>query len=147
MASAVLVALHSLQNDSIYVEYQRALLRVFNDIWPIMPDRITQLNALFQEEISRYFQMEVPEIFVSITKVSISPDLHEARVWVSFLNKRSSQLEELRHHLPGLRRSLGERLRLKRIPRIELLLDTSLEYAEHISEIIQKIEQSDQQES
>ncbi len=105
-----------------------------------MPDRITQLNALLQQEISQYFHDTAPEVFVTVTRVSISPDLHEARVWVSFLNKRASQLAELKSHLHDLHRTLGDRLRLKRIPKIELLLDTGGEYAEHISELLQDID-------
>lgn len=101
-----------------------------------MPDRITQLNALFQQEISLFFKHESPEIFFTVTHVRISPDLRKARVWVSFLDKRLSSLEALTHELGELGNYLGKRLRLKRIPHIELILDTGIEYAEHISEVL-----------
>jgi len=106
-----------------------------------MADRITQLNSLLQTEISQFFLLEAPEVFVSVTRVRVSPDLREARVWVSFLNKRGSQLEELKSHLRELHRTLGQRLRLKYIPKVELILDTGIEYAEHIAELLE----SDQQ--
>lgn len=103
-----------------------------------MTDRTTQLNALFKEEIARFFSEEVPEIFVTVTRVQTSPDLHRARVWVSFLNNRGSSIEQLSKHLHDLGSILGKRLRLKRTPHIELVLDTGMEYAEHISELLQK---------
>lgn len=105
-----------------------------------MPDRITQINALLQQEISLFFQEAVPHIFVSVTRVQTSPNLHDSRVWVSFLDKRGSQMEELKSYLRELHKTLGKRLRLKRIPRIELVLDTGIEYAEHISELLQENE-------
>lgn len=103
-----------------------------------MTDRTTQLNALFKEEIARFFGEEVPEVFVTVTRVQTSPDLHAARVWVSFLNNRGSGLEELSKHLHDLGHTLGKRLRLKRTPHIQLMLDTGMEYSEHISEILQE---------
>ncbi len=103
-----------------------------------MPDRVTKLNSLLQEEISLFYQREAPEVFFTITRVNTSPDMHEARVWVSFIDKRQSSLEILTHHLGPLGKHLGKRLRLRRIPHIQLTLDTGMEYAEHISEVLQR---------
>ena len=102
-----------------------------------MSDRVTKLNSLLQEEISLYYQRETPEIFFTVTRVNISPDLHEARVWVSFIDKRQSSLDVLNRHLGPLGKYLGKRLRLRRIPHILLIIDSGMEYAEHISEVLQ----------
>lgn len=105
-----------------------------------MPDRVTQLNALLLEEISLFYQHEMPELFFTVTRVNVSPDLREARVWVSFIDKRQSSLEILAKHLGTLGRYLGKRLRLRRVPHIHLILDTGMEYAEHVSAILQSTE-------
>ncbi len=104
-----------------------------------MSDRLTKLNSLLQQEISTFFLNELPHVFVTITRVEVSPDLHQAIVWVSFLDKQGSQLQELRSHLKELRRRLGQRLRLKNVPNLQLQLDRGIEYSEHISEVIQTI--------
>lgn len=104
-----------------------------------MPDRITQLNSLLQQEISLFFHDELPHIFVTVTRVQTAPDLHDAIVWVSFIDKKASQQNELKSKLSDLRRALGKRLRLKNIPRIELRIDSGSEYAEEISEILDEI--------
>ncbi len=103
-----------------------------------MPDRITQLNALLQTEISRFFLEEAPEVFVTVTRVQTSPDLREAIIWLSFLTNRGSNMEQLKSTVPEMRRTLGQRLRIKYIPKIELRHDAGMEYAEHISELLEE---------
>ena len=60
-----------------------------------MPDRVTQINALFKKEISTYLSQEVSHLFVTVTRVTVVPNLKEATVWVSFLNNHGSNLTKV----------------------------------------------------
>ncbi|MFA6082025.1 MAG: ribosome-binding factor A [Patescibacteria group bacterium] len=99
-------------------------------------NRIDKLNSLFMQEISQFYMDDLADNFFSITKVDISPELNNAKVWVSFINKRGSNLESMQKRVPELRHELSKRLKLRYIPRIELLLDTGIEYASHITELL-----------
>ncbi|MDR3186822.1 MAG: 30S ribosome-binding factor RbfA [Holosporaceae bacterium] len=79
---------------------------------------------------------------ISITNVSVSPCLQFAKVYLVSLssdvsNERS--LAFLKRNISKLKRCLGERLRLKFIPDIELFIDDTWERAEKIESLLKKI--------
>ena len=85
---------------------------------------------------------------VSITGVDVSPDLSQARVWVSIYAStevREGALRGLERAGGYLRHHIGERMRSKRIPRLSFHLDDSMERGAHIDEVLREI-QSDKDE-
>lgn len=81
--------------------------------------------------------------FVTVTSVETDPDLRHARVWVSIIGgtaERSQALEALDHTMGFIRRELGTRLRLKRIPDLHVRLDDSIERGTRVLQLIDSIE-------
>ncbi|MBI1878904.1 MAG: 30S ribosome-binding factor RbfA, partial [Chloroflexi bacterium] len=96
--------------------------------------RQRQVGELLHEEISRIIQHETkdPRLgFVTVTGVEVSPDLRQARVYITVLGDNT----EVKNTLTGLtsaasyfRRLLGQSLSLRYVPELNFKLDTSLEY-------------------
>lgn len=107
-----------------------------------------------QLKVAREIQKDLAEIIrskgmahydgamVSVSGVKISPDLSVARVYVSIFpsskaEKIMAQLEEEKRELRGeLGRNVRQQLRI--VPEITLFLDSSLDYVEHIEELLKK---------
>lgn len=80
--------------------------------------------------------------FVTLTEVALSPDLKQARVFVSRLGseaERDAAVEALNHAAPFLRRTLARRARLRYTPALRFVSDATLERGSRVEEIIQKI--------
>lgn len=115
--------------------------------------RQRQVGELLHEEISRIIQHETkdPRLgFVTVTGVDVSPDLHQARVYVSVLGDKV----DVKNTLAGLtsaaryfRRLLGQSLSLRYIPELSFKLDTSLEYGLHIDALLDTIQEEESNES
>jgi ribosome-binding factor A len=106
-----------------------------------------------QERLSEQIHTEVAEIvagelkdpiigFVTVTRVEMTPDLRQAKVWVSALGGE----EEPRQAMEGLasaagyvRRELGYRLRLRFSPQITFLPDRGPEEFQKLESVLQKL--------
>lgn len=112
-----------------------------------MTERTRRIDALLREEISELLTREVhdPRIgFVTITDVETSPDLGHARVWASVIgseDERAAALRGLEHAMPFVRRRLGERLRLKRIPELSIRGDMTGERGTRVMQILRELEE------
>jgi len=80
--------------------------------------------------------------FVTITRVSVTPDLQQARVYYTVLGDdtaRRNSGRALGRATPFLRRQIGSRLRLKRTPEIEFLYDESIAGQDRIEQLLSDI--------
>ena len=80
--------------------------------------------------------------FVTVTGVRISPDLRHAKIFVSLMgseDEKRASLTTLNHASGWIRRELGQRIRMKFLPDIVFLKDTSQEYGERIDKLIGEI--------
>lgn len=104
--------------------------------------RTDRLDSLFLKEISNIIQFELTnsEIgFATVSEVKISPDLSNAKVYVSFLGpKKDSSIEALRRCKGYIKRELAHRINIRKIPDLEFVVDDSLEKAQHIEDIISR---------
>lgn len=104
--------------------------------------RTDRLDSIFQKEISNIIQFDLTnsEIgFATVSEVKISPDLSNAKVYVSFLGpKKDNSIEALRRCKGYVKRELAHRINIRKIPNIEFVVDDSLEKAQRIDEIINK---------
>jgi ribosome-binding factor A len=111
-----------------------------------MSQRTQRIDELLRQEIGRALEREVadPRIgFVTVTEVETSPDLSQARVWVSVIGtseERKEALRALRGAMPFIRRGLGPKLRLRRIPQLEVRVDDSLERGTRVLHLLDEIE-------
>ena len=115
-----------------------------------MTRRQQRLNVLFREELSELIRSEVRDprlaALVSITKVDVSPDLEHATVYVSILSdeeEKAASMTALRSAAPYLRRHLLSRIRIRRIPALQFVLDHSIEDAAHVLELMKKVADKD----
>ncbi len=108
-----------------------------------MSRRTLRINELLREELSVLLQRDVrdPRLnrMLSITSVSVSSDLKEATVHVSAMGTEEEKSEVHRGLQAAgsyLRRSLGSRLSLRHIPRLEFQMDDSIERGARLNSIM-----------
>jgi ribosome-binding factor A len=80
--------------------------------------------------------------FVTVTHVNVTPDLQQARVYYTSLGDDKARRESqraLQRATPFLRRQLGRRLRLRRVPELQFHFDESVERQDRIERILQDI--------
>ena len=88
--------------------------------------------------------------FVTITRVQVTADLQQARVFYTALGRtgddaaaQKSSAKALDRAAPFLRRQLGSRLRLKRAPELKFIYDDAIAGQSRIEQLLQELHQSD----
>ena len=112
----------------------------------MQPSRRPQRIALqIQHEVSVMISRDMKDRrvgFVTVTGVQMSPDLRHARIFVSLMGseeEKKESMDTLTHAAGWIRHELGQRIRMKFVPEIVFLTDTSQDYGRHIDELIDKI--------
>ena len=111
--------------------------------------RMRRVNEQIRRELADVIRREGDDpglSMVSIVGVDVSKDLALARVHVTVMGEpeeRARCLALLRQGAGFFRSQLGRRVRLKHIPRLEFLEDTSLETGQRVSELIAQARRSD----
>jgi len=132
-------------------------------------NRIDKVNSLIQHELSFIVKEFTDDlsVLVTITKVETSKDMKWAKIWISILGgekpttsknniptvtKKPGKkakllqtlddiiLDRLAKEIYNIQGELNKHFSTKIIPRIQFLLDTSPRYAQHINELIEKIQ-------
>jgi len=105
--------------------------------------RQQRIEKLIQKELGEIFLLyarEIPGTIIGVTNVRISPDLSIARIHISIYptNKSGEIFESINHENKSVRFELGKRVRnqLRIIPELHFYLDDSLDYAEHIDQLL-----------
>jgi ribosome-binding factor A len=112
-----------------------------------MTQRTDRVDELLREEIGTILSREAkdPRIgFATITDVETTPDLRHARVWVSLIgptSERDETIAALQRAMHFVRRELGTRLRLKRIPELHVRLDDSAERGTRVLHLLQELDE------
>lgn len=108
-----------------------------------MSRRSERTCKLIQREISGLLEREVndPRLskFVSVTEVTLSPDLKHAKVYVSTLGTEMNKEDLLAgfNNASGfLRKELAAHLRLKQIPQLSFYYDDSIERGARLLKLI-----------
>ena len=106
------------------------------------PSRVgDQLRAEISDLLAR--EVHDPGIgFITITQVTVSPDLQVARAYYTTLGDERARRDTARalvRATPFLRRQIGSRLRLKRVPLLEFFFDESIERGDRIERILNEI--------
>jgi len=119
-----------------------------------MSRRTERVNKLLREELSGLLrQAKDPRLdsFVTVTEVVISPDLRQAKVFVSILGDEKEQervLAGLAAASGFFRRQLAPRLTMRFVPELAFLRDDSIERGSHLLQLIDQVEsQSNQGDS
>jgi ribosome-binding factor A len=106
------------------------------------PDRVAdQIRGELATILAR--EVHDPGIgFVTITRVVVSADLQHARVSYTALGDekaRRNTSRALERAAPFLRRQIGSRLRLKRVPDLEFIYDESIAGQDRIEQLLNEI--------
>lgn len=114
----------------------------------------TKAPSTRQLKVAREIQRDLAEIIrgkgmkffagamVTVSEVRISPDFSIAKVFVSIFpsDKQSEAMGILSDNKRTLRGELGHQIgsQLRIVPELDFYLDSSLDYAEHIEELLKK---------
>lgn len=104
--------------------------------------RPTRVGELLQAEIANLLlrHLKDPRLsLATISRVEVSPDLREARVYVSRVGSESEQKETMEgfdRAVGFIRGQLGRRLRLRYTPNLTFLLDTAIADGVRISRLL-----------
>ena len=80
--------------------------------------------------------------FITLTKVTVTPDLQLARVYYTSMGDEKARRETdkaLGRALPFLRRHIAQRVRLRRVPELEFFFDQSVAQQDRIEQILQEL--------
>jgi ribosome-binding factor A len=113
-----------------------------------MTERMRRVNEAVRQVLSEALvELKDPRIgFVTVTGVETSPDLREARVFVSVLGsqtKRDRTLEGLAAAHGVLQARLGRELRMKRTPQLAFEYDPTVERGVRMSQLIDELAPDD----
>jgi ribosome-binding factor A len=111
------------------------------------PDRVgDQIRQELSQLLSRG-EVHDPGIgFITLTRVTVSPDLQHARVYYTTLGDPKARRETakaLHRATPFLRRQIGSRLRLRRVPELEFRFDESIEHQDRIEQILRDLHEAE----
>jgi ribosome-binding factor A len=109
--------------------------------------RQKQVAQLVMEEMSEIFQREGYNVvdggMVSISKVAVTPDLLEARIYLSLFQIKDTDklMATIKERTWDLRKQLGQRVKnqLRRVPELVFYNDDTLDYVFKMEEIFKKI--------
>lgn len=111
--------------------------------------RQKQVGQLVMEEMSGIFQREGINVIdggmVSISKVMVTPDLLEARIYVSLFQIKEPEklMHDIKARTKEFRNLLGQRVKdqLRRVPELVFFNDDTLEYVSKMDAIFRQIEE------
>jgi ribosome-binding factor A len=80
--------------------------------------------------------------FITLTRVVVTPDLQLARIFYTTLGDEKARVatsKALDRATPYMRRQVGGRLRLRRVPEFEFRFDKAVEHQDRIEQIIRDL--------
>ncbi len=97
-------------------------------------------------EVFRHDLNDIDLGLTSITEVEVSPDLHYARVFVSGLKEEEARemVRVLQKVNSRIRRSLGQRIRLRVTPELDFRYDETTMRASRIESVLQEIKKDEE---
>jgi ribosome-binding factor A len=112
--------------------------------WASMSERMRRINESVRAVVAESIgDLKDPRIgIVTVTGVRVSPDLHDATVYISVFGNKKKQakalagLESARGVVQG---HLASELRMKRTPQLAFEYDTSVEHAVRITQLIDEV--------
>lgn len=107
--------------------------------------RQNKIARLIQKELSEIFLLQTRQmrgVMVSVSTCRISPDMSICRVYLSvFPSEKAEEIvQNINENQKQVRFELGNRVRhqLRIIPELKFFVDDSLDYVEHIDELLKK---------
>lgn len=109
--------------------------------------RSDRMNEELRKTISEIVrELKDPRLsdMATITGVEVTRDLKYAKVRVSVYDKedrvRHDTVDALNHAAGFIGREVGQRMLIRRVPALKFMLDDSIAYSVHISEILNELQ-------
>ena len=113
----------SLRGERLSAEYQKAVYEVISKKLKYKTDKIRGI--------------------VSVTKADVSPDLKNAKIFISVLGKTAEEsratFEAIRENAGFIRYELAHMMQMRTVPELHFLWDDTMEYGDKIDRLIRKI--------
>ncbi len=108
-------------------------------------NRSDRVGDQLRKELSELLAREVhdPGIgFLTLTSVHVTPDLQHARVYYTVIGEAAARRQTqraLERATPFLRRQIGHRLRLRRVPELQFTFDEGIEAQDRVEQLLREI--------
>ena len=114
--------------------------------------RQKQVAAVIEKELNDIFQRLGLSMLdggmVSIASVKITPDLFDARIYLSFykINDPATTLKHIQEKSWEIKKELTSRVRhqLRSMPQLNFFIDDTLEYVEKMEQLFKDIQNQDE---
>lgn len=109
-----------------------------------MSKRIQQVNQLIKKELSKIILKEIEfpsDVLVTITRVESSPNLIQAKVYVSVVpeSRTLEVFQFLNRKIYKLQQEINKRLKMRPIPKIQFIEEKQTKEAERVEELLEEI--------
>lgn len=100
-----------------------------------------------QRELSEIIRLEIKDprvsaAMTSVVSVEVAPDLKHCKAYISVLGsdeQAQDAIAALKRAVGYIRRELARRINLRNTPEITFILDQSIEYGVHMSNLISQV--------
>ena len=120
--------MRSLRGERLSAEYQKAVYEVISTKLKYKTDRIRGI--------------------VSVTKADVSPDLKNAKIYISVLGKSEEESREpfaaIRENAATIRYELAHIMRSRTVPELHFLWDDTMEYGDKIDRLIKELHKGEE---
>lgn len=110
-----------------------------------MSDRILKINELIGQQLGEIMnrELEMPGVFITITRVTTSADLHYSTIYVSVMpdDKLEYAVHKLNLLAKRLRGELAEKIVLRSLPKLDFRSDVSGKEASDIDALLDRIKE------
>jgi ribosome-binding factor A len=111
------------------------------------PDRVgDQIRQELSELLTRGAVHDPGIGFITFTRVKVSPDLQLARVYYTTMGDQQARRETekaLDRATPFLRRHVGSRLQLRRVPELTFHFDESVTHQDRVEQILRDLHEEE----
>ncbi len=114
-----------------------------------MSVRTEKVAHLVKEQVSLLIERDYRSSemgFMTVTKVTMSPDLRLARIYISIfgdVKTKERTLFLLNEAKKDIRRHIGKTVRIKFTPEIAFFIDDTMDYVENIENLLKKAHEND----
>ena len=113
-------------------------------------ERVDRISEEIRREVDKIIREDVRDPRIagtySIVRAEATRDLRYCKVRVSILEeeKRKDMMAALKKAAGFVRRELGRNVDLRYVPEVQFELDTNIEYAAHINQLLKETQRHDE---
>lgn len=112
--------------------------------------RTERLGSEIQRALAQILREDVrdPRVssMVSVLRAEVTPDLDICKVYISVYGSSEEQeqsVKALKKAAPFIRRHLGQRIEIRKLPELKFIYDDSIEYSVRLSALIDSLNVQD----